>query len=267
MAETASDLFVDRLMEWGVDTVFGLPGDGINGFMEALRKRQDRIRYVHVRHEEVGAMAAVGYARLTGKLGVCFATSGPGAIHLANGLLDARLEGVPLLAITGMTYHDLIGTHYLQDFDTDYLFSNLAIYNQRIMGPEHIHNVLDLACRTALSRRGPAHVAFPIDYQTVEAEDLMRYKRNVPGHTTTMFAPTARTAPEAELQRAAEVLRGKRRPAILVGQGARGARGELEQLAEVLGAPIAKASLGKDVVADDSPYVSGGIGVLGTRPT
>src|SRR3954463_13759155 len=118
MPETASDLFVERLMEWGVDTVFGLPGDGINGFMEALRTRHDRLRYVHVRHEEVGAMAAVGYARLTGKLGVCFATSGPGAIHLANGLLDARLEGVPLLAITGMTYPDLIGTHYLQDYDT-----------------------------------------------------------------------------------------------------------------------------------------------------
>ena len=118
MSETASDVFIDRLMDWGVDTVFGLPGDGINGFMEALRKRHEQIRYVHVRHEEVGAMAAVGYARFTGKLGVCFATAGPGAIHLANGLLDARMEGVPLLAITGMTYHDLIGTHYLQDFDT-----------------------------------------------------------------------------------------------------------------------------------------------------
>jgi pyruvate dehydrogenase (quinone) len=113
MSETASDLFVERLMDWGVDTIFGLPGDGINGLMEALRKRQDRMRYVHVRHEEVAAMAAVGYAKFTGKLGVCFATAGPGAIHLANGLLDARMEGAPLLAITGMTYHDLIGTHYL----------------------------------------------------------------------------------------------------------------------------------------------------------
>jgi pyruvate dehydrogenase (quinone)/pyruvate oxidase len=267
MADTASDVFVDRLMNWGVDTVFGLPGDGINGFMEALRKRRERIRYVHVRHEEVGAMAAVGYARLTGKLGVCFATSGPGAIHLANGLLDARLEGVPLLAVTGMTYHDLIGTHYLQDYDTDYLFSNLAAYNQRIMGPEHIHNVVDLACRTAVSRRLPAHVAFPIDYQAADASDLMRYKRNVPGHTAPAFAPPARPAPDAELRRAAELLKGKTKPAILAGQGARGARAELEQLAEVLGAPIAKASLGKDCVPDDSPYVTGGIGVLGTRPT
>src|ERR671937_379896 len=119
MAEqTASDVFVERLIEWGVDTIFGLPGDGINGFMEALRKAKDRIRYIHVRHEEVGAMAAVGYAKFTGKLGVCFSTSGPGAIHLANGLLDVRLDGAPVLAISGMTYHDLIGTHYLQDFDT-----------------------------------------------------------------------------------------------------------------------------------------------------
>jgi pyruvate dehydrogenase (quinone) len=267
MADTASDLFVERLMEWGVDTVFGLPGDGINGFMEALRTRHDRLRYIHVRHEEVGAMAAVGYARLTGRLGVCFATSGPGAIHLANGLLDARLEGVPLLAVTGMTYHDLIGTHYLQDFDTDYLYSNLAAYNQRIMAPEHIEPVLDLACRTALSNRVPVHIAFPIDYQSADASDLMRYKRNVPGHTTTAWSPPVRTPPADDLRRAAAVLRGCTNPAILAGQGARGARAELEQLAETLGAPIAKASLGKDCVPDDSPYVTGGIGVLGTRPT
>jgi pyruvate dehydrogenase (quinone) len=267
MAHTASDLFVDRLVDWGVDTVFGLPGDGINGFMEALRKRHGELRYIHVRHEEVGAMAAVGYARLTGKLGVCFATSGPGAIHLANGLLDARLEGVPLLAVTGMTYHDLIGTRYVQDFDTDYLYSNLAAYNQRIMSPEHIHNVLDLACRTALSNRVPVHIAFPIDYQSAEAEDLMRYKRNVPGHTTATFTPPVRTPPEDELRRAAAVLRGKAKPAILAGQGARGAGAELGELAEVLGAPIAKASLGKDCLPDDHPYVTGGIGVLGTRPT
>jgi pyruvate dehydrogenase (quinone)/pyruvate oxidase len=267
MPETASDLFVERLMDWGVDTIFGLPGDGINGFMEALRKRHEQIRYVHVRHEEVGAMAAVGYARFTGKLGVCFSTAGPGAIHLANGLLDARLEGVPLLAITGMTYHDLIGTHYLQDYDTDYLYSNLAAYNQRIMGPEHIENVLDLACRTALSERAPVHLAFPIDYQAAEAEDLMRFKRNVPGHTTTAYSKPVLTPAEEELERAAEVLAGCSRPAILAGQGARGAGEELLAVSDLLGAPIAKASLGKDCVPDDHPSVTGGIGVLGTRPT
>jgi pyruvate dehydrogenase (quinone) len=267
MPDTASDLLLERLIEWGVDTIFGLPGDGINGFWEALRTHQDRIRYVHVRHEEVGAMSAVGYAKFTGKLGVCASTAGPGAIHLANGLLDARLEGVPLLAITGMTYHDLIGTHYLQDFDTDHLYANLAAYSQRIMGPEHVVNVVDLACRTALSRRAPVHLAFPIDYQTADAADLMRYKRNVPGHTTTAYKAPVRVPETSELQRAAELLRGRSRPVILAGQGARGAGDELERLAETLGAPIAKAQLGKDCVPDDSPYVTGAIGVVGTRPS
>ena len=234
MPTTASDLFVERLMDWGVDTVFGLPGDGINGFMEALRTRHDRLRYVHVRHEEVGAMAAVGYARLTGKLGVCFATAGPGAIHLANGLLDARMEGVPLLAVTGMTYHDLIGTHYLQDYDTDYLYSNLAAYNQRIMGPEHIHNVLDLACRTALSQRVRVHVAFPIDYQAADAEDLMRYKRNVPGHTTSAYAQRGAHAPEEELRAGGGAAAAAGRSPRSSPARARAARGaELEQVSEI----------------------------------
>jgi pyruvate dehydrogenase (quinone) len=267
MGETASDLFLERLIDWGVEVVFGLPGDGINGFMEALRKRREHVRYVHVRHEEVGAMAAVGYAKFTGKLGVCFATAGPGAIHLANGLLDARLEGAPLLAITGMTYHDLIGTHYLQDYDTDYLYSNLAAYSQRIMAPEHIQNVVDQACRTALSRRQPAHIAFPIDFQTADAEDQMRYKRNVPGHSAVAYRPPVRTPPAEELRRAAELLAAGEKVAILAGQGARGAGEELERLADTLAAPIVKASLGKDCVPDDSPYTTGGIGVIGTRPS
>src|SRR4051794_8346224 len=267
MPETASDLMIERLCDWGVDTIFGLPGDGINGFMEALRTRHDRIRYIHVRHEEVAAMAAVGYAKFTGKLGVCFATAGPGAIHLANGLLDARLDGAPILAITGMTYHDLIGTHYLQDFDTDHLFANLAAYNQRIMGPAHIENVVDLACRTALTHRLPSHIAFPIDYQVAEAGDQQRFKRNVEGHSSTNFSPPVRVPERAELERAAELLAGCSKIAILAGAGARGAGEELEQLADKLGAPVAKASLGKDCIPDDSPYTTGGIGVLGTRPT
>jgi pyruvate dehydrogenase (quinone)/pyruvate oxidase len=267
MAETGADLFLERLLTWGVDTFFGLPGDGINGFWEALRKRREEIRYVHVRHEEVGAMAAVGYAKFTGKLAVCLSTAGPGAIHLANGLLDARMEGVPLLALTGMTYHDLQGTSYLQDFDTDYLYSNLAIYNQRIMGPEHIANVVDLACRTALARRGPVHIAFPIDYQAAEGEDLMRYKRNVPGHTAAGFHRAGAAAPAQNLQQAADLLGGCSRVAILAGAGARGAGRELERVAELLGAPVVKASLGKDCLPDDNPYVTGGIGVIGTRPS
>jgi pyruvate dehydrogenase (quinone)/pyruvate oxidase len=269
MAEsgTAADTMVDRLVEWGVDTVFGLPGDGINGFMEALRKRHDQIKYVHVRHEEVAAMAAVGYAKFTGRLGVCFATAGPGAVHLMNGLLDAKVEQAPILAITGMTYHDLIGTSYLQDVNIDYMMNDVALYNQRIMGPQHVTNVVDLACRTALTHRGPAHIAFPIDYQAAAADGGTRFQRNVPGHTSTTFQPPIRVPERERLREAAAAFDGKHRIAILAGAGARGARTELELVAEKLGAPIIKAQLGKDCVPDDSPYTTGPIALVGSRPS
>src|SRR5919205_1806974 len=162
---TASDQLVERLIEWGIDVVFGLPGDGINGVMEALRTHQDRIRFVHVRHEEAAAFMACGYAKFTGRLGVCLATSGPGAIHLLNGLYDAKLDQVPVLALTGMTYHDLIGTHYQQDVNTDYLFQDVACFNQRVMGPAHVEALADLAIRTALNHRGVAHLTLPVDVQ------------------------------------------------------------------------------------------------------
>jgi pyruvate dehydrogenase (quinone) len=215
--QTAADLMVERLVAWGVDTVFGLPGDGINGFMDALRKAHERVRYIHFRHEEVAAMAAVGYAKATGRLGVCFATSGPGAAHLLNGLLDARVEQAPLLAITGMSYHDLIGTSYLQDVNTDYLFNDVALYNQRIMGPAHLVNVVDYACRTALTQRGPAHLAFPIDYQAAAVDSGTRFQRNVPGHTSARYQPPVRVPQRANLEAAAEALAGRRRIVILAG--------------------------------------------------
>src|SRR5437773_3735513 len=151
MAQTAADILIDILQEWGVDTIFGLPGDGINGIMEALRKRKDRVRFVQARHEEAAAFMACGYAKFTGRLGVCVATSGPGGIHLLNGLYDAKLDGQPVLAITGMAFHDLIGTHTQQDVELDKLFIDVAKYNVRIMGAAHVRNVADLACRTALS--------------------------------------------------------------------------------------------------------------------
>jgi pyruvate dehydrogenase (quinone)/pyruvate oxidase len=261
---TASDVLVDRLAAWGVDTVFGLPGDGINGLMEALRKRHDSIRYIHVRHEEVAAMAAVGYAKFTGRLGVCFATSGPGAIHLMNGLLDARVEQAPILAITGMTYHDLIGTSYLQDVNIDYLVNDVAIYNQRIMGPQHVTNVVDYACRTALTQRGPAHLAFPIDYQAAPADSGTRYQRNVPGHTSAAFVKPRQIPEREQLEAAAALLEGRHRVAILAGAGARGAGAELEQVAEKLAAPVIKAQLGKDCLPDDSPYATGPIALVGS---
>src|SRR5579884_458413 len=267
MAKTVSDVVVDLLLEWGVDTVFGLPGDGIDGLVEAFRKAKDRLRYIHTRHEEAAALAACAYAKFTGRLGVCFATSGPGAIHLLNGLYDAKIDGAPVLALTGMTYHDLIGTHYLQDMNQDYLYQDVAIFNQRVMGAAHVENVMDLACRAALSNRAVAHVCIPIDIQAQPAKPQRRFKRNVPGHPSTAYQPPRRV-PERELiERAAALFEGKRKIAILAGQGARGARAELEQTAERLGAPVVKASLGKEVLPDDSPYTTGGVGVIGTRPS
>lgn len=266
MDATASDVMVERLMQWGVDTIFGLPGDGINGFMEALRTRHGKLRYVHVRHEEVAAMAAVGYAKFTGRLGVCFSTSGPGAAHLLNGMLDARTEQAPILCITGMSYHDLIGTSYLQDVNTDYLFNDVTVYNQRIMGPAHVTNVV-YAVHSALCERGPAHIAFPIDFQSAPGQGGQRYKRNVPGHTSTTWRPPIRVPQRQDLDAAANLLTGKRRVAILAGAGARGAGDELEAVADKLGAPIIKAQLGKDCVPDDSPFTTGPIALVGSRPS
>src|SRR3546814_36784 len=163
MAETAADILIDTIHDWGVEVVFGLPGDGINGIMEALRKRQDDVRFVQVRHEEAAAFMACGYAKWTGKLGCCLATSGPGGVHLLNGLYDAKLDGVPVLAITGLQFHDLLDTHTQQDVELDKLFMDVSVYNTRVMGPAHVENVTELACRTALARRGVANVTMPVD--------------------------------------------------------------------------------------------------------
>jgi pyruvate dehydrogenase (quinone)/pyruvate oxidase len=264
---TGADVLVERLIDWGVEVVFGLPGDAINGLMEALHKHREQISYVHTRHEEVAAMAASGYAKFTGKLGVCFSTAAPGAVHMMNGMLDAKVEQAPILAISGMSYHDLVGTSYLQDVNTDYLVNDVAIYNQRIMGPQHIPNVVDYACRTALSQRGPAHLAFPIDFQAAAADSGTRYKRNVVGHTRPAPRRLARVPERVDLEAAAAALQGRTKPAILAGAGARGAGDLLEQVADKLGAPIVKAQLGKDCVPDDSPYTTGSIALVGTRPS
>ena len=266
MAMTAADVLIETLKDCGVDVVFGLPGDGINGIMEALRKRRDDVRFIQVRHEEAAALMACGYAKFTGKLGVCLATSGPGGIHLLNGLYDAALDGQPVLAITGMAYHDLIGTHTQQDVALDQLFADVAKYNQRVMGPSHVENITDLACRTALAYRGVAHITFPVDIQEMEAGTL-RSKRNVKDHTSDVYARGARLPAEDELARAAEVLNAGRKVAILAGRGALRATDELEQAAERLAAPVVKALLGKAAVPDDSPYTTGTIGLLGTRPS
>jgi pyruvate dehydrogenase (quinone) len=264
---TAADTMMDILIDWGVEVVFGLPGDGINGIMEALRKRQDRIRFIQVRHEEAAAFMACGYAKFTGKLGVCLATSGPGGVHLLNGLYDAKLDGQPVLAITGHHYHDLIDTHAQQDVDLDRLYMDVAVYTTRVMGPSHVENVTHLACRAALSRRGVAHINFPVDLQEQSTSDGERSKRNVPGHNVDVFARGAGLPGEADLRRAADVLNAGHKVALLVGRGALGATDELEEIAELLGAPIVKALLGKAAVPDDSPYTTGAIGLLGTEPS
>ena len=266
MATTAADVLIEALCDWGVEVIFGLPGDGINGLMEALRIRQDTVRFVQVRHEETAAFMACGYAKYTGKLGVCLATSGPGGIHLLNGLYDAKVDGQPVLALTGLPYHDLISTYTQQDVELDKLFTDVAIYNARIMGPTHVENVADLACRSALSYRGVAHIAFPVDLQSMNAERL-RSKRNVPHHTSDVFVRSARLPQETDLQRVADVLNEGRKIVILAGRGSLGASQELEDVAQRLKAPIVKALLGKAAVPDDSAYTTGGIGLLGTKPS
>jgi pyruvate dehydrogenase (quinone) len=265
MGKTAADILIETILDWGVDTVFGMPGDGINGIMEALRTRQDQIRFIQVRHEESAAFMACGYAKYTGRLGVCLATSGPGGLHLINGLYDAKLDGQPVLAITGHHFHDLISTYQQQDVDLDVIFKDVALYSARVMSAAHVQNVADLACRTALSRRGVSHLNFPVDLQ--EQEGGERSKRNVPGHTSDVFTRQVALPSESELRRAAEILNAGRKVAILAGRGALGAGDVLEQLAERLGAPIIKPLLGKAVVPDDSPYTTGGIGLLGTGPS
>src|SRR5438105_8981729 len=162
---TCADILVDSLIRWGVDTVFGIPGDGINGIIEALRTHQEKIRFIQVRHEEAAAFNACAYAKWTGRLGVCIATSGPGGIHLLNGLYDAKLDGQPVLAITALQFHDLVDTLTQQDVELDKLFTDVCVYNTRIMGAAHVQNVVELACRTALAYRGVAHVTMPVDLQ------------------------------------------------------------------------------------------------------
>jgi pyruvate dehydrogenase (quinone) len=267
MAKTVSDLLVDRLITWGVDTIFGIPGDGINGVFEALRTRQDKIKFIQVRHEEAAAFAACAHAKLTGRLGVCIATSGPGGIHLLNGLYDAKADGAPVLAITGDTYHDLSGTHYQQDVDLVKVFMDVAEFNQRIMGPAHVVNTVDQAVKTALMRRGVSHITIPKDIQEWTSRDEERSDANTPKHSADVFAAVHPMPHQNVIRAAAELINRGDRVAILVGQGCLGAREEILQLAERIGAPIVKALLGKAVVPDDSPFTTGGIGLLGTAPS
>lgn len=265
MAATGGDILVETLIEWGVDTIFGIPGDGINGVFEALRIRQDKIRFVQVRHEEAAAFAACAYAKFTGKLGVCLATSGPGGIHLLNGIYDAKLDNQPVLAITGAQHHDLIETLTQQDVALDKLFMDATAYSVRVMGPAHVEPVIEQACRTALAYRQPTHVMIPVDFQSMAVEK--RSERNVAHHVSNIMARGGQLPDPEMLRRAADILNGAQKPFILAGRGSIGAREELIAVAERLQAPIGKPLLGKEAVPDDSPYTTGGVGLLGTRPS
>ena len=267
MADTAGDVLVQTLIDWGVEVIFGIPGDGINGIIEALRKRKDEIRFIQVRHEEVAAFAACGYAKWTGKLGVCLATSGPGGIHLLNGIYDAKLDSQPVLAITGMQHHDLLDTYTQQDVDLDKLFMDSCVYSARVMGPAHMEPVTEQACRMALAYRQPTHMTVPVDIQSMPVDKAHRGKRNVPHHTSDVMAHGAQLPDREQLQRAADILSEAKRPFILAGRGALGARRELEEMAERLKAPVGMPLLGKGAIPDRSPYSTGGVGLLGTAPS
>jgi pyruvate dehydrogenase (quinone) len=267
MTRTAADVLADRLIDWGVRVVFGLPGDGINGLMEALRIRQDRISFVQVRHEEAAAFMACGYAKYTGALGVCLATSGPGAIHLLNGLYDAKMDGAPVLAITGQTYHDLMGSHYQQEVDLISLFKDVSVFDQQVNGAAQVQALVDAGCRAALSWRGVAHINFPVDLQDQPVSADEKSAKNVAGHTSLVWTPPVVVPRKQDVRAAAAVLNAGKKTVILAGQGALGAADELEQLADLMAAPIVKPLLGKATVPDDSPFTTGGIGLLGTEPS
>jgi len=269
VSQIVSETLIEQLADWGVDTVFGLPGDGINGIMEGLRRHQDRIRFVLVHHEEAAAFMATGYAKATGRLGVCLATSGPGGIHLLNGLYDAKLDHMPVLAITGMQETSVLGTGYQQEVALDKLYADVAEYDQMIYNSAQAEAVVDMAVRTAYARRGVAHITVPNDIQVADA-GADPWQHVAPArspHTAPVRLPAPGLPREADLQRIADLLNEGEKIAILAGAGALHAKPELLALAETLAAPIVKTLSGKATVPDDSPYTTGGIGLLGTRPS
>jgi pyruvate dehydrogenase (quinone) len=264
--QTVADYLLKRLRDWGVQTVFGFPGDGINGILAAWGRAENDPMFVQSRHEEMSAFEAVGYAKFTGRFGVCMATSGPGAIHLLNGLYDAKLDHVPVVAIVGQTSRSAMGGSYQQEVDLLTLFKDVASdYVQMVTVPEQLPNVLDRAIRVALAERAPTAVIIPSDVQELEYSAPTHAFKMVPSSVGVDW-PTAIPGDSA-ITRAAEVLNAGSKVAILAGSGARSARAELEQVADLLGAGVAKPLLGKDVLADDLAYVTGSIGLLGTRPS
>src|SRR5919202_1504539 len=268
MAELVADYVLKRLREWGVRRVFGYPGDGINGFLGAFDRAEENggPEFVQARHEEMAAFMAVGHAKFTHEIGVCIATSGPGAIHLLNGLYDAKLDHVPVLAIIGQQKRLSLGVHYQQEVDLQTLFKDVSVMVSGCNHAAQARQLIDRSIRSALAERKPATIIFPGDIQEEKAmESPPREHGSV--YTSAGYSPPRVVPRDDDLKRSADILNGGEKVAMLVGQGARGAADEVVQVAELLGAGVAKALLGKDVLPDDLPFVTGSIGLLGTIPS
>ena len=267
MGQDVADYLLERLRQWNVRHVFAYPGDGINGIVAAFGRADNKPQFVQARHEEMAAFEATGYAKFGGGVGICMATSGPGAIHLLNGLYDAKLDHVPVVAIVGQTARSAMGGHYQQEVDLQSLFKDVASdYLVEVNVASQLPNALDRAIRTALTRRAPTALVIPSDLQeepySPPGHEFKQVPSSDPNYSHPVLLPQ-----EAEIKHAAEILNAGSKIAILIGQGARSAAAELQEVAELTGAGVAKALLGKDVLPDDLPYVTGSIGLLGTRPS
>ena len=263
MADTVADVLLARLREWDIKQVFGYPGDGINGLLAAWGRAKNEPQFVQARHEEMAAFEAVGYAKFSGNVGVCVATSGPGAIHLLNGLYDAKLDHVPVVAIVGQTERSAMGGSYQQEVDLLSLYKDVCSdYVQMCTVPQQLPNLIDRAIRVALTEHAPTCIIFPSDVFDLAYEAPEHAFKQVPS-SVGMTAATAQPD-AAAVQEAADILNAGEKVALLVGQGARGCQAELTQIADLLGAGAAKALLGKDVLSDELPWVTGSIGLLGT---
>jgi len=267
MSQQVSDFLLNRVSEWGIDRIFGFPGDGINGLMGAMDRVQDKIKLIRVRHEENAAFMACAHAKFTGKVGVCMATSGPGAVHLLNGLYDAKMDHQPVVAIVGQQARASLGGSYQQQIDLISLYKDVAHeYVHMVSDPVQVRHLVDRAIRIAKNYRTVTCIIVPNDVQELEAVEVPPRAHGTVhsgvGHSSTNIIPE-----EGELKKAARVLNEGKRVAILVGSGAFHAADEIKELAELTGAGVAKALLGKTVLGDDLPYVTGAIGLLGTKPS
>lgn len=265
MAQTVAEFTIERLSEWGIKRIYGYPGDGINGLMGALRKAEDKIEFIQVRHEENAAFMATAHAKFTDEVGICMATSGPGAIHLLNGLYDAKMDHQPVVAIVGQQAMACIGGSYQQEVDLISLYKDVAGYIQMAIEPSQPRHLIDRAIRHSLSKRTVSCIIFPNDLQEMEYHEPARHHGTI--HSSIGYNQPRVLPKEEDIQRAAKILNEGKKVAMLVGAGAKGASEEVMQVAELLGAGVAKALLGKSVLPDDLPYVTGSIGLLGTKPS